>query len=193
MCVAFMPFVRRFTAAALLSILPVAAANAASDWPPAAAVTAVAPGRYMWRNGAESTAGPVRVLVSIPLQIAFVFKGDALVGISSVSTGAAGYDTPIGTFTILQKDRDHRSNLYEDAPMPYMLRLTWDGVALHAGRVTGEPASHGCVRLPAAFAKRLFEMADLGTTVSIVDEVPDFAQQQEAGAEAETPEPAASR
>jgi lipoprotein-anchoring transpeptidase ErfK/SrfK len=70
--------------------------------------------------------------------------------------------------------------------MPYMLRLTWDGVALHAGKVTGEPASHGCVRLPAAFARKLYDIADLGATVSVVDEVPDFAQQ------APAPEPDAA-
>jgi lipoprotein-anchoring transpeptidase ErfK/SrfK len=138
--------------------------------------TSVAPGRYVWRDDAEAS-GPVRVLVSLPLQLAFVWRGGALVGVSSVSTGVAGYDTPTGTFTILEKDRDHHSNIYDDAPMPWMLRLTWDGVALHAGKVTGEPASHGCVRLPAAFARKLFEITDLGATVSVIDDVPDFMQQ----------------
>jgi lipoprotein-anchoring transpeptidase ErfK/SrfK len=117
------------------------------------------------------------VLVSLPLQLAFVWRGSTLVGVSSVSTGVAGYDTPTGNFTILEKDRDHHSNLYDDAPMPWMLRLTWDGVALHGGKVTGEPASHGCVRLPAAFAKKLFEITDLGASVSVIDDVPDFMAQ----------------
>lgn len=178
MRVAFLPFVRRFTVAALLSIMPLAGASAAEgDLTPASAAATVAPGRFVWRADAATAPGPLRVLVSLPVQLAFVFKGDALVGVSSVSSGVAGYDTPTGTFTILQKDKDHKSNIYDDAPMPYMLRLTWDGVALHAGKVTGEPASHGCVRLPAAFARRLFEIADLGATVSVVDEVPDFLQQ----------------
>jgi hypothetical protein len=185
MRVAFLPFVRRFTVAALLSLMPLGAAGAATALTPAAAASAVAPGRFVWRADAATAAGPLRVLVSLPVQLAFVFKGDALVGVSSVSSGLAGYDTPIGTFTILQKDKDHKSNIYDDAPMPYMLRLTWDGVALHAGKVTGEPASHGCVRLPPAFARRLFEIADLGATVSVVDEVPDFLQQP-APAAAET-------
>jgi hypothetical protein len=174
---ACMPFVRRFTVAALLALSPFAAAQAASGLTPASAVSSVAPGRFVWRDDAASAAGPLRVLVSLPLQLAFVFKGSVLVGVSSVSSGVAGYDTPTGTFTILQKDKDHKSNIYDDAPMPYMLRLTWDGVALHAGKVTGEPASHGCVRLPAAFARKLYDIADLGATVSVVDEVPDFAQQ----------------
>jgi len=174
MRVAFQPFVRPFVAAAFLSLAPVATAAAAAEPSAIAADTDVAAGRYVWRDDG-SAAGPVRVLVSLALQRAFVFRGATLVGISSVSSGAPGYDTPTGTFPILQKDKDHRSNVYDDAPMPYMLRLTWDGVALHAGKVTGEPASHGCVRLPAAFARRLFEIADLGSTVTVTDEVPDFA------------------
>ncbi|HEY0311221.1 MAG TPA: L,D-transpeptidase family protein [Allosphingosinicella sp.] len=183
---ACMPFVRRFTVAALLALSPLAAAQAATGLTPASAATSVAPGRFVWREDAAAAAGPLRVLVSLPLQLAFVFKGSALVGVSSVSSGVAGYDTPTGTFTILQKDKDHKSNIYDDAPMPYMLRLTWDGVALHAGKVTGERASHGCVRLPAAFARKLFDIADLGATVSVLDEVPDFVQQ------APAPEPDAA-
>ena len=179
MRVAYRPFVRRFTVAASLFLLPLTAAQAATAADQPAAPAKLAPGRFVWRADAAAQPGALRVLVSLPLQLAFVFKGDALVGVSSVSSGAPGYDTPTGTFPILQKDKDHRSNLY-DAEMPYMLRLTWDGVALHAGKVTGEPASHGCVRLPAAFAKKLFEIADVGATVSIVDEVPAFVQQQPA-------------
>ncbi len=186
---AYLPFARRIAVAFFLSTLPVTALQAQGDASAAAPaatsaatiVPAVAPGRYVWRDDG-SAAGPVRVLVSIPLQLAFVWRGPTLVGVSSVSTGVAGYDTPTGTFPILEKDRDHHSNLYDDAPMPWMLRLTWDGVALHAGKVTGEPASHGCVRLPAAFAKKLFGIADLGATVTVVDDVPDFAQQAPAGA-----------
>jgi hypothetical protein len=168
--------VRRLSVALLISIAPLTATQAAAaSASPASLAASVAPGRYVWRDDG-SAEGPVRVLVSLPLQLAFVWRGSALIGVSSVSTGVAGYDTPTGTFTILEKDKDHHSNLYDDAPMPWMLRLTWDGVALHAGKVTGEPASHGCVRLPAAFARKLFEMADLGATVSVIDDVPDFVQ-----------------
>jgi lipoprotein-anchoring transpeptidase ErfK/SrfK len=170
-----MAFVRRLSVAAFISLMPIGTAAVAADTSPAAIAGAVSPGHYVWRDDA-SAAGPVRIVVSIPLQLAFIWRGGALVGVSSVSTGVAGYDTPTGTFPILEKDRDHHSNLYDDAPMPWMLRLTWDGVALHAGKVTGEPASHGCVRLPAAFAKKLFEIADVGATVSVVDDVPEFMQ-----------------
>ena len=179
---AYLPFARRLVVALSLSLLPVTALQAQGDRPAVTAVPDVpnvAPGRYVWRDDG-SASGPVRVLVSIPLQLAFVWRGSALIGVSSVSTGVAGYDTPTGTFPILEKDKDHHSNLYDDAPMPFMLRLTWDGVALHAGKVTGEPASHGCVRLPTAFARKLFDVADVGATVTVVDDVPDFVQQQSA-------------
>jgi hypothetical protein len=188
---AFLPFARRCAVAAALSICPLGALHAAPDTK-AATAAVVRPGRFVWNADAAAAPGPVRVLVSLPLQLAFVFKGNALAGLSSISSGVAGHDTPTGTFTILQKDEDHKSNIYDDAPMPYMLRLTWDGVALHAGKVTGEPASHGCVRLPPTFARKLFDLADVGATVSIVDEVPDFVQQQpaESAAAMETAETA---
>lgn len=183
---ALMSLVRRISVAAFLSLLPLSAAYAANGMQPLSLTTNVEPGRYVWRDDGEA-AGPVRILVSLPLQLAFVWRGSALIGISSVSTGIIGHDTPTGTFTILEKDPDHHSNLYDNAPMPWMLRITWDGVALHAGKVTGEPASHGCIRLPAAFARKLYGIADVGTTVSVVDEVPEFATQpSEIEASAET-------
>ncbi|MGJ3629261.1 L,D-transpeptidase family protein [Sphingomonas sp. MMS24-JH45] len=109
------------------------------------------------------------VLVSIPDQRAYVFRGERMIGAATVSTGTDDRPTPTGAFTILQKAAAHRSNLYDDAPMPYMQRLTWDGVALHAGRNPGFPASHGCVRLPTAFAARLFAATELGATVEVTD------------------------
>jgi lipoprotein-anchoring transpeptidase ErfK/SrfK len=136
-----------------------------------AAQTFLEPGHFVWKPD-PSASGPVKVVVSLPLQVAYVFKGRILIGTSSVSTGLPGYDTPTGAFPILAKDVDHRSSLYEDAPMPYMQRLTWDGVALHGGKVTGQPASHGCVRLPLAFAKKLYAETSLGAEVVIIDEAP---------------------
>src|SRR4051812_23380931 len=123
---AYLPFARRLFVAFSLAVLPVTALHAQGDAPAASAtssIPAVAPGRFVWRDDG-SASGPVRVLVSIPLQLAFVWRGSALIGVSSVSTGVAGYDTPTGTFPILEKDKDHHSNLYDDAPMPFMLRLT---------------------------------------------------------------------
>jgi hypothetical protein len=133
------------------------------------AAATLPPNRFVW-TPAASGPGRVSVLISVPDQRAYVFRGEQLVAASSVSTGSDERPTPLGTFTILQKEEDHRSNLYDDAPMPYMQRLTWDGVAMHAGRNPGFPASHGCIRLPTAFAKKLFEATKLGATVEVTDD-----------------------
>jgi lipoprotein-anchoring transpeptidase ErfK/SrfK len=114
----------------------------------------------------------VEIVVSIPLQKAYVYRGGTLIGATTVSTGMPGYDTPTGRFSILQKREKHFSNLYDNAPMPFMQRLTWDGVALHAGAIPGEPASHGCVRLPKTFAAKLYAATELGATVMVVDDAP---------------------
>lgn len=127
------------------------------------------PGEYLWLPEL-SPRGPVLVLVSLPEQRAYVYRNGVRIGVATVSTGKPGFETPTGVFTILQKKREHYSNLYDDAPMPFMQRLTWDGVAMHAGRVPGYPASHGCVRLPRAFSEKLFEVTARGMTVVIVDE-----------------------
>ena len=112
------------------------------------------------------------IVVSIPSQKMFVFKDGEVWDSSPVSTGKRGNETPEGVFPILQKKVMHRSNLYDDAPMPYMQRLTWYGVALHAGRVPGYPASHGCVRLPKAFAKKLYGITRFSDTIVIVADEP---------------------
>lgn len=109
----------------------------------------------------------VRVLVSLPQQRAWVFDHGELVATTPVSTGKRGHSTPAGTFPILQKKVHHRSNKYSNAPMPYMQRLTWGGIALHAGPLPGYPASHGCIRLPRAFAKKLYGLTDYGTKVTV--------------------------
>jgi lipoprotein-anchoring transpeptidase ErfK/SrfK len=131
----------------------------------------LAPGQFVWEASAPTT-GPVEIVVSLPLQVAYVYRAGALIGVSTISSGAPGHETPTGSFAILQKRRDHRSNLYNNAPMPFMQRLTWDGIALHAGEIPGRPASHGCVRLPLAFARELFTMTRLGGSVHIVDSAP---------------------
>ncbi|RYD21500.1 MAG: L,D-transpeptidase, partial [Spirochaetia bacterium] len=117
--------------------------------------------------GEASPEGPVSIVISLPLQRAQVYRNGILIGVSSVSTGKPGHETPTGLFTILQKDRVHHSNLYNDASMPFMRRLTWDGIALHAGRLPGHPASHGCIRLPDAFAEKLFAVTKLGISVVV--------------------------
>ena len=128
----------------------------------------LAPGEFAW-TPEIAPRGPMVVVVSLPEQRAHVYRNGVRIGLTTISSGKPGHETPTGVFTILQKKRMHRSNLYNNAPMPFMQRLTWDGIALHAGRIPGEPASHGCVRLPHAFAERLFEATEHGMTVVIAD------------------------
>ncbi|QNM84032.1 L,D-transpeptidase family protein [Sphingomonas sabuli] len=114
----------------------------------------------------------ILIVVSTASQQAFVFKDGELWDQTKVSTGKTGMETPTGEFTILQKKTMHRSTLYDDAPMPHMQRLTWDGVALHAGRIPGYAASHGCIRLPAAFAEKLYGITNFSSTVVLVSDRP---------------------
>ena len=134
-----------------------------------AAAQSLRAGDYYWRD-TDPSAGDVAVVISRSAQAAYVFRGGTLIGVASVSTGKPGKRTPLGEFTVLQKRVYHRSNVYSNAPMPYMQRLTWDGIALHAGHNPGYPASHGCIRLPRAFAILLFNVTQMGAAVAIVDE-----------------------
>jgi hypothetical protein len=126
------------------------------------------PGDYLW-HAEVSPAGPVVVLVSLPDQVMYVYRNGVRIGRSTVSTGTAGHRTPTGVFTVLQKKVDHESSIYKGAKMPNMQRLTWTGIAMHAGQLPGYPASHGCVRLPEDFAEKLYTVTKLGTTVIIAD------------------------
>jgi hypothetical protein len=112
----------------------------------------------------------VVVVVSLPEQRVFVYRNGVRIGVATASTGKKGHRTPTGVFTILNKDKHHRSKTYNNAPMPYSERLTWDGVALHAGGLPGYPSSHGCVHLPSEFARLLFDITHKGTTVVIAGE-----------------------
>lgn len=135
----------------------------------AQAMEQLKPGEYLW-TPEVAPEGPVVVIVSLKGQHAHVYRNGIPIGMSTVSTGKPGYKTPTGVFTVLQKHVEHKSNLYQNAPMPYMQRLTWDGIAMHAGNVPGYPASHGCVRLPLEFAKLLFGVTRIGLTVVITDD-----------------------
>ncbi len=153
--------------AALLCVGQPALAQALS--PPAdGAIEDLKPGEYLWAPEI-APQGPVTVIVSLTTQRAYAYRNGVPIGVSTVSTGAPGHETPTGVFVILQKAVKHRSNRYSNAPMPFMQRLTWDGIAMHAGKLPGYPASHGCIRLPAAFAKLLFGVTRLGLTVVITD------------------------
>ncbi|SDH44834.1 MULTISPECIES: L,D-transpeptidase [Bradyrhizobium] len=111
--------------------------------------------------------GPLQIIISIADQRVSLFDNGALIARSSVSTGTQGHPTPLGVFSVISKQRWHRSNIYSAAPMPYMQRITWSGIALHAGVVPGHPVSHGCIRLKNDFAIRLWHLTKRGTRVII--------------------------
>jgi hypothetical protein len=129
------------------------------------------PGQFVW-SPELAPSGLMTIVVDLVAQRAHIYRDGVEIGFATISSGRRGYETPTGVFTILQKDRYHHSNRYDDAPMPFMQRLTWGGIALHGGRVPGYPASHGCVRLPMTFSQTLFKETSTGTTVIITEGSP---------------------
>ncbi len=126
------------------------------------------PGEYVWEPE-RAPEGPLLIVASITEQVAYVYRNGIRIARSSVSTGRPGHRTPTGVFTILEKEVHHTSSIYKGAEMPYMERVTWGGIALHAGDLPGYPDSHGCVRLPLEFSKLLFGVTMKGATVIIAD------------------------
>lgn len=123
-------------------------------------------GQWVWAPEIAPD-GPVLVYVDLSKQTADVYRNGVRIAVTTVSTGKPGHETPTGVFTILQKDPNHHSSKYNNAPMLFQERLTWDGVALHAGGLPGYPESHGCVHLPLQFAKLLFGITSMGGTVIV--------------------------
>jgi hypothetical protein len=132
------------------------------------------PNEYTW-HPQTSPQGPVLVVISLPEQQAYVYRNGILIGRTTISSGRFGHRTPTGVFTVLEKQRKHYSSIYKGAAMPYMERLTWSGIALHAGQLPGHPDSHGCVRLPREFSELLFGVTKIGTTVVVANESSDSA------------------
>lgn len=167
------------TAASLLLIVSIilaceqnaaaASRNNASINKPAPAIRSLRPGEYIWRPEL-SPEGPVVIVVSLAEQLTHVYRNGVAIGVSSSSTGKKGKRTPTGVFTILQKRERHFSSTYNNAPMPNMQRLTWQGIAIHAGNLPGYPASMGCIRLPMEFSRHLYSVTHLGTPVIIADQ-----------------------
>lgn len=135
----------------------------------------LAPGEFLWQPELAPD-GPIVIIVSISEQLVHVYRNGVQFALSTCSTGRPGHATPTGVFVVLQKDEHHHSSTYNNAPMPNMQRLTWSGIALHAGNLPGYPASHGCVRLPMEFSRRLFAITHLGIAVIIADESHDPQQ-----------------
>lgn len=160
--------------AAMAALMPLLA-QAVPFWgakesrPPETPPSELKPGEFVW-NPVVADIGPILVLVSLDEQRAYVYRNGIEIGVTTISSGKAGHGTPTGVFVILQKDKDHRSSKYNSAPMPYTQRLTWDGVALHAGGLPGYPSSHGCVHLPSRFSEELFAVSPMGMTVVVASE-----------------------
>jgi hypothetical protein len=118
----------------------------------------------------DAAKGPLQIIVSIADQRISLYENGNLIARSPISSGVERHPTPLGVFSVIGKQKWHRSNIYSDAPMPYMQRITWSGIALHAGDLPGHPASHGCIRLPKDFAIRLWHLTKRGTRVIIARE-----------------------
>ncbi len=166
---------RRAWILAFVLCLPLAATAAVRFWgaaessPVETAAAQLKPGEWVWL-GDGAPSGPMVVVVSLTEQRAYVYRNGLKIGVSTVSSGRAGYETPTGVFTILQKDKDHHSSIYNNASMPFTQRLTWGGIALHAGGLPGFPSSHGCVHLPSGFAEKLFDASPMGMTVVVAEQ-----------------------
>ena len=160
---------------AILGFLAFAVAPVAAQPPKTSYLTiaekaaALGPGQYVWDPNSPS-GGPIFMTIDLTAQRLMVYRDGVLIAASAISTGSLGRETPTGTFTILEKKVTHRSTTYDNAPMPFMQRLTTKGIAIHAGDLPGYPASHGCIRLPNEFAKRLYGVTELGTPVMITDD-----------------------
>ena len=145
-------------------------------------------GEFVWAPEL-SPEGPALFVVNLATQRAVLFRNGVPVAATTISSGAEGMETPTGVFTILEKKREHYSSTYNNAPMPNMQRLTWKGIALHAGKLPGYPASHGCIRLPMQFSSLLFGATKLGMTV-VITSVPVVPRDSVAPDLAVVPSPA---
>jgi L,D-transpeptidase catalytic domain len=167
---------------AILGFLALAATSAAAQPmnDPNATIAekaaALGPGQYIW-DAKSASSGPIFMTIDLTGQRVMVYRDGTLIAASAISTGTLGRETPTGVFTILEKSVMHRSVTYDNAPMPYMQRLTSKGIAIHAGDLPGYPASHGCIRLPNEFAKRLYGVTELGTPVMITNDA-EIAEQK---------------
>src|ERR1700737_3844770 len=146
------------TLAAMAALTALTAGAAARQTRPAPPTEATAP-----REAGE----PIMAIVSIKTQQVTLYDADGWILRAPVSTGVTGRETPAGVFAVLEKEKDHHSTMYDDAWMPNMQRITWNGIALHGGPLPGYAASHGCVRMPYGFAEKLFDRTWIGMRVII--------------------------
>ncbi len=155
--------------AALAMAAPLPAAAPAADFTVRTVLAPdrpLGPGDYLW-EAAGVPAGQIRIVVDLEAETLYVYRAGVEIGRSYIIYGADDKPTPTGSFPILQKRVEHYSNLYDNAPMPYMLRLTWDGVAIHGSDVDYGNATHGCIGVPEEFAQLLFREARVGDRVIV--------------------------
>src|SRR5579871_122333 len=153
------------TLAATAALIALAAAPAAN-----AALKPAHPARMSEAAAPRRAGEPIMAIVSIKNQQVTIYDADGWILRAPVSTGVKGRETPAGIFAVVEKNKDHHSSLYDDAWMPNMLRITWNGIALHGGPLPGYAASHGCVRMPYGFAEKLFDKTRIGMRVIISPE-----------------------
>src|SRR5580698_8676723 len=159
---------RRWAPAAIMTLAATLALTAVTAPPAADAATRRARVARPTEAIAPREAGaPIMAIVSIKSQQVTFYDAEGWIYRAPVSTGVTGRETPAGVFAVIEKDKDHHSSLYDDAWMPNMLRITWNGIALHGGPLPGYAASHGCVRMPFDFAEKVFDKAPLGMRVII--------------------------
>ena len=160
--------IRRWRAPAIVTLAATAALTALIVAPPAdAAGNQGRPARTSEATAPRDAGEPIMAIVSIKSQQVTIYDADGWILRAPASTGTTGRETPAGVFSVVEKDKDHHSNLYDDASMPNMERITWSGIALHGGPLPGYAASHGCVRMPYGFAERLFDKTQIGMRVII--------------------------
>jgi len=128
---------------------------------------ALKPGQYLWAAAIPEAPKDTRIVVDLLSQLFYVYDGDKLVGVSTISSGKKGKETPLGFWSVIIKKKLGYSRKYDNAPMPYMQMYDSKGIAFHAGPNPGHPASHGCIRLPLKFAARLYGMTSVGTKLII--------------------------
>jgi hypothetical protein len=149
---------------AITGAIPFASYASAQDWSSESAPD-------VWGHDAVlPLQGRISMIVNLRTQRAYVYRDGIRIRTTAVSSGKPGYRTPTGTYAVLEKQRVHHSNKYDNAPMPYMQRLTWYGLALHGGHVPGFPASHGCIRLPISFARWLYGEPTMGMVVTVTNQ-----------------------
>jgi hypothetical protein len=164
----FAEAIRRWGLRAIVTLAATAALTALTAAPPAdAAANQARPARPTEATAPRDAGEPIMAIVSIKSQQVTIYDADGWILRAPVSTGTSGRETPAGVFAVVEKDKDHHSSLYDDAWMPNMQRITWNGIALHGGPLPGYAASHGCVRMPFGFAEKLFDKTRIGMRVII--------------------------